>query len=246
MRRGLVLATVAALTWGAAAAQPSMERERALPHVRTAWEFMRVEAWPEAARSFQQAIDVDREYEDAYYGLGLANMRMKKYAEAIAAYVKCRDLYRAQAGKQFSNRQDAQRYRQDRLVEIDEQIRQNQTGPQSLATQERQRQLQERRRQVQEYASRGANVTIENWVPAFVSLGLGSAYFRTEQWPDAEREYKAAIAADPRKGEAYNNLAVVYMQTGRYKDADEAVRQAERAGYKVHPQLKQDIKAKIG
>jgi Flp pilus assembly protein TadD len=79
-----------------------------------------------------------------------------------------------------------------------------------------------------------------------VSLALGSAYFRTEQWPEAEREYKAAIASDPKSGEAFNNLAVVYLQTGRYKEADESLKSAERAGYKVHPQLKQEVKAKVG
>ncbi len=180
------------------------------------------------------------------YGLGLASMRLKNYAEAIAAYLRCRDLYREQAGKQFSNRQDAQRYRQDRLTEIDEVIRQYQSGPQTASSQDRLRQLTQQRRDIQQYISRGNNLTVENAVPAFVHLALGSAYFRTEQWSDAEREYKTAIASDPKSGEAFNNLAVVYLQTGRAKEADEAIRSAEKAGFKVHPQLKADIKAKVG
>jgi len=227
-------------------AQLSPERDRARPHARAGWEAMRTESWPAAAKAFQQAIDVDREFEDAYYGLGLANMRMKKFGEAIQSYIKCRDLYQAMAGKQFSNRQEAQRYRQDRMTEIDEVMRQLQSGPQSLTTQERIRQLQEQKRQIQEYAQRSAGLTVGQSVPAFVYVALGSAYFRTEQFAEAEREYKAAIAADPKSGEAFNNLAVVYLQTGRAKDADEAVRAAERAGFKVHPQLKADIKAKAG
>ena len=88
-------------------------------------------------------------------------------------------------------------------------------------------------------------MTVENSVPAFVYLALGSAYFRTEQFPDAEREYRAAIAVEPKSGEAFNNLAALYLQTGRYKEADEAVKSAERAGFRVHPQLKQDIKDKL-
>jgi tetratricopeptide (TPR) repeat protein len=245
MRQGLILATIVALLSGIAAAQTSPERQRALPYAKKAWELMRTESWADAAKSFQQAIEADHEFADAYHGLGLANMRMKKYGEAIQAYVKCRDLYRAEAGKQFTSRQDAQRYRQDRLTEIDEQIRQGQTGPQTLQSQDRLRQLQEQRRQVQEYATRGNNVNVENSVPAFVYLALGSAYFRTEQWADAEREYRAAISVDPKSGEAYNNLAVLMLQTGRFKEADDAVKSAEKAGFKVHPQLKQDIKAKL-
>jgi tetratricopeptide (TPR) repeat protein len=227
-------------------AQVSPERDRARPYARAAWESMRTESWADAARAFQQAIDADREFEDAYYGLGLANMRLKNYAAAIQAYVKCRDLYQALTGKQFSNRQEAQRYRQDRMTEIDEVIRQLNTGPQTQSTQERLRQLQEQKRQIQEYAQRSAGLTVGQSVPAFVYIALGSAYFRIEQWADAEREYKAAIASDPKSGEAFNNLAVVYLQTGRAKEADEAIRSAERAGYKVHPQLKADIKAKVG
>ena len=207
---------------------------------------MRVEDWPDAAKSFQQAIETDREFEDAYYGLGLAQMRMKKYGEAIAAYVKCRDLYRAQAGKKFTNSQDAQRYRQDRLTEIDEQIRLTQTGPQSLTIAgPRSSASGSTTPDSGLHLARAATSASITRSPRSCHVALGSAYFRTEQFADAEREYKAAIAADPRKGDAYSNLAVVYLQTGRYKEADEAVKSAERAGYKVHPQLKQDIKAKL-
>ena len=58
------------------------------------------------------------------------------------------------------------------------------------------RQLQNVRRDVQENMQRGNNMSIETSVPAWVSLALGSAYFRSGQLADAEREYKAAIASD--------------------------------------------------
>ena len=244
MLKAFIAAALLVLSTGVSGQQPP-ERQRARPYYSKGLALMQTESWADAAKSFQQAIDIDQQFEDAYYGLGLANMRMKKYSDAIGAYLKCQDLYRAFAGKQFANRQEAQRYRQDRLTELDEAIRQAQSGPQSMSSQERVRQLQEQRRQVQEYAQKGLNLTVENSVPAFVSVGLGSAYFRTEQWANAEREYRAAIAVDPRSGEAHNNLAVVYLQTGRFKEAQDEVKAAERVGYKVHPQLKEDIKAKL-
>ena len=205
---------------------------------------MRVEAWPEAAKSFQQAIDIDPEFEDAHYSLGRAYMNMKRFTEAVAAYTRCRDLYRASAGRHFANQQEAQRYRQDRILELDQLARELQTGPQTMQTQDRVRQISQQRRRLQDQIQRGANITIENSVPAFVSLALGSAYFRSGNLVEAEREYKLAIAADPNSGEAHSNLAVVYLETGRYADAERSVAAAERAGYKVHPQLKQDIKDK--
>lgn len=227
-----------------AAAQPNPARDRARIQNRLGWENMQVEAWAKAAKNFQEAIDLDPEYEDAYYGLGRADMALKKYVEAIAAYTRCRDLYRAQAGRQFSNAQEAQRYRRERITELDEMIRQVLSGPQTVQAQERLRQVQEQKRQVQEIISRGNNITIENSVPAWVSLALGSAYFRAGRLPDAEREYKEAIAADPKTGEAHQNLAVVYLATERYADAERAIAAARKTGFKVNPQLEQEIREK--
>jgi Flp pilus assembly protein TadD len=50
------------------------------------------------------------------------------------------------------------------------------------------------------------------------------------------------VQTNPKYGEAHNNLAVLYMLSGRKGDAENAVKQAERAGFKVNPQLKADIK----
>jgi tetratricopeptide (TPR) repeat protein len=228
----------------AASAQLNPERERARSQYRVGWEYMKAEAWEKAAKSFQEAVDIDPTYELAYYMLGRANMPLKRYAQAIAAYSKCRDLYRFEAGRQFSNVQEAQRYRNNRITELDEMIRQVQTGPQTAQAMEQLRQIQEQKRQIQDAISRGNNVSIEASVPAWVSLALGSAFFRAEKFADAEREYKAAVAADSRAGEDHNNLAVVYLQTGRYEEAEKAVKAAEKSGFKVNPMLKEDIAGK--
>lgn len=86
----------------------------------------------------------------------------------------------------------------------------------------------------------------ENWravqVPAEVSLGLGSAYFRLNQMDEAERNYRAAIRVDGQLGEAHNNLAVICMLSGRFDEADRAIKAAEKAGFAVSSQFKQDLK----
>jgi Tfp pilus assembly protein PilF len=82
-------------------------------------------------------------------------------------------------------------------------------------------------------------------VPAWVSLSLGSAYFRSNRMKDAEQEYKNAIAADGRAGEAHSNLAVVYFETGRYAEAGASLKAAKKTGFKVNPQLEKEILAKI-
>jgi len=241
MRKVMPAAIIVAATTISLLAQVSQERERARPYYRTAWEHMKVEAWPEAAAAFQQAIDIDPKFEDAYYGLGRAQMGMKEFTRAIGSYTRCRDLYRAEAGRQFTSQQEAQRYRQDRITELDEIIRQYQSGPQTMQTQDRLRQLQEQKNQIQQRLMRGVNMSVSSGVPAFVSLALGSAYFRSGAMADAEREYKAALEDDPKSGETHNNLAVVYLMTDRPQEADKEVKAAEKAGFRVHPNLKADI-----
>jgi tetratricopeptide (TPR) repeat protein len=247
MRRTLLLSALIALSLAAlSAAQANQARQRALPMYREGWTFMRAESWAEAAKAFQQAIDLDPQFEDAYYSLGRASMGLKRYDAAIEAYRKCESLYREMSARQFSNSQDAQRYRQDRITEIDESIRQLQSGQLTQTVSERLRQLQEQRRQIQQNMSRGTNVSVTATVPAFVPLALGSAYFRAQRLDEAEQSYKLATQIDPKAGEAWSNLAVVYFETNRLDDAEQAIKSAERAGFKVHPGLKDDIKKKKG
>jgi Flp pilus assembly protein TadD len=80
--------------------------------------------------------------------------------------------------------------------------------------------------------------------PGEVSLALGSAYFRNGQLEDAEREWKVAIGTNSSLGEAHNNLAVVYMMSGRFDEAEGSIAAAERAGFRVNPQFKQDLKSR--
>ena len=219
-------------------------RDRAMLHYRDGIEHLKAEAWDRAVIAFKRSIDTDAEFEMGYYGLGRAYLGLRQYPDAATALARCRDLYAAQGGRRFTNSQEAQRYRKDQMMELDEILRQYQTGPQTARTSETIRQLNERKRQMQETINRGTNLAIENTVPAYVSLSLGSAYFRSGRMTDAEREYKATIAADPKSGEALSNLAVVYLETERIDEADKAVKAAEKAGFKVHPGLKDDIARK--
>ena len=240
----VVLVGLCVSTAWAQTPQRNQNRGRAMPPYKLGLEEMRSEQWEKAAADFQRAIDIDPTFEMSYYALGRSMMPQKKYAEAVAALAKCRDLYTAQAGRQFSNQQEAQQYRRERLIEIDDAIRHYQTGPQTGQVSEAVRQLIESRRLLQDNLLRGNNVSLEMSVPSFVSMALGSAFFRLGRLADAEREYKATIEVDPKTGEAHSNLAVVYLQTGRFDEAEKSVKAAEKTGFKVNPMLKDDIKAK--
>ena len=83
---------------------------------------------------------------------------------------------------------------------------------------------------------RGAGVA-----PPALLLSLGSAYFRTGRLADAEREYRAAIEAQPKLGEARSNLAVILLMRGRAKEAQEQVKLAKKHGFKPPAGLVADI-----
>lgn len=242
MRKPIVLGVLAVLVASTALAQPSGVRQRAMAPYRLGLDEMRQEAFDKAEQAFARAVDIDPTFEMAYYMLGRAQMPQKKYASAVTAFTRARDLYGATAGRQFSNAQEAQHYRRDRITEIDDVIRQIQSMPSTFQTQHQIRQLNEQKRLIQESIHRGTDISIGSTVPAYVLLSLGSAYFRQGLLADAEREYRATIAADPKSGEAHNNLAVVYLETGRLDEAERSVQAAEKASFRVPPQLKDEIR----
>ena len=132
--------------------------------------------------------------------------------------------------------------RDDEIRELKDSIRQIQSGQIKIATGRAAMTagLEHRISDLERTKQRG-QTSFET--PAEVSLALGSAYFRRGDLPSAEREWKAAIAVNPRLGEAYNNLAALYAMTGRKQQAQESVKQAERSGFQVNPRLKSDIQA---
>jgi len=240
----LLVIAVALVPATAGAQRQSAEAERATRSYRIGWDLMRIEAWPDAAWRFQEAIEIDPKFALAYYSLGRAQMAMHKFREAIASYLKCRDLYLSRAGEQFSNQMEANKYRDDQILEVQEAIRlATPTMGQAQTLTLYQQHLKNQLRVLEEARNRNsAPMNITPQVPFFVSLALGSAYFRSEHFADAEREYKAAIDENPRYGEAYNNLAVLYMMTGRLFEAEQSVQAAEKTGFRVPSGLKEDIR----
>jgi Tfp pilus assembly protein PilF len=104
--------------------------------------------------------------------------------------------------------------------------------------------LQQRITQLEQARDRNGSFTLDVSVPYFVPMALGAAYYRSGQFADAEREYKQALAANAASGETHNNLAVLYLTTGRYDEAESEVRAAEKVGFRVNENLKGDIRKK--
>jgi tetratricopeptide (TPR) repeat protein len=135
----------------------------------------------------------------------------------------------------------------DRILELRTAIGSAQNSGGRSASQSTQlyiRDLQGQIDRLEQAKQRNIELPNDGSVPYFVPMALGAAYFRSGRFADAEREYKEAIAGNAASGETHNNLAVLYLTTGRYDEADSEVRAAEKVGFKVNENLKGDIRKK--
>lgn len=220
-----------------------LSRRQALDRYRAGQELLTAERYEQAAAEFTAAIGLDPMLTLAHYGLGQAHMLLRRYASAIQAFAACRDIYERLGAMRQVNAMDVDRRLDDEIRTLEESLLAARTGrikgagENSSVAGQLEKRLDDLKRLRDDRDRSGRSP-----VPAEVLLALGSAYYRNNQAQDAEREWRAAVTVNSRLGEAHNNLAVIYMQTGRKKEAEDAIRAAERARYRVHPQLKEDIR----
>lgn len=211
-------------------------RREALQTYRVGTDLLSTGRFEQAVEQFRRAIEKDRLLVEAHYELGQAYMGLRQYPSAIKAYQNAIAASRSLHNLEQENRAAVERALDDRIWEIDRLIR----SP--IAPDESIQELAARRRQLEFMRRRGESIA-DSLEPQAESLfALGSAYFRNGQLMDAEAQWKAALMVKPSMGKAHNNLAVLYMLTGRLEEADEEMRRAESTGTQVKPQLKEDLK----
>ena len=223
-----------------AAAQPTREHIEAMQHLRLGQENMHAEQWDKAEAEFQKAIKLESSLEMAHYGLGQVYMATRRFPDAVKAYLACRDAVTLNTARRATNDMAAQRQLDDEIRSLEDEKVIVSTGRVTAMTSGGPIDLDRRINDLKARRFRD-NKSLPD-TPAWISIALGSAYFRSGAMADAEREYRETIKADPRIGEAHNNLAVVCLQTGRVPEADVEIKAAEKAGFRVNPQLKEDVK----
>ena len=211
-------------------------------HFRTGMRALAAEEYGKAEKEFRAAVEADPLHDGAFYGLGQVYMATKRYPEAVKAYQDSRAAFLAAVAAEKYDAATMDRRIRDQLQVLKEYERELQRMPATTTgvsnaidrNRENMRQLESR------LGKSGGGATPP--VPAGVSMALGSAHFRSNNVEAAEKEYLEAIRVEPNFGEAHNNLAVVYMITGRFDLADKEIALAEKAGFKVNPKLKEDLK----
>jgi tetratricopeptide (TPR) repeat protein len=225
------------------AGQSDRERTEARALLREGQAALEVERWDEAERAFRGALRLDASLDLAHYGLGQVHMATRRYPRAVEAFSSSRDVFMRNASEAVSNRLEGQQKLDDRIQELKDFIRGIETG--RIRSQNSAGSVQQYRTQLTQLeAMRRRDPAAAIQLPPYILTALGSAYFRAGAFADAEREWRAAIAIDPSIGEIHNNLAVVLMLTNRFDEADKEVALAEKAGFKVNPRLKEDLRSK--
>ena len=204
--------------------------------------------WARAQHAFTSALWIDPELPTAHYGLGQAQMGQRQFAAAAESFGNCRsvlrrllahgqnvavhtlharanrlsaledyvDFLRRQSTGAFVGGQDANFTAIARLEKAISQLRRDHAGPSNLAG-----------------------------VPPIVSFLLGSAQLQAGQLQEAEASLLEVVGARKDFGPAHNNLAVIYLKTGRLPEARAEVESAEECGFRVHPQLKKDLERAV-
>jgi len=234
----------------------TQDLKRVQQHDQAGWRHVDAKEFEAAAGEFEAALQLFPDYADALHGLGKARMALRDYQAAARAFERCRDSY-AHAGTQDAEHQAiAAAVRRSQIDNLRRRVADLEgtafassgTGrgvnPPSSNNDVLELKLQIRELEAQR--DTGAVTGKPPAVPAFVSLALGSAYFRLERMADAEREFRSAIAVQPKFGEARSNLALVCLLTGRAAEAQEHVKIAEEARFTVSPELKRQIREALG
>jgi Tfp pilus assembly protein PilF len=225
------------------AAVPQGQRAEAAALFQEGQQALLDSRWGDAEGPLARALALDPSHALAHYGLGQAYMGLRRYPDAVAAFSRSREAFRCATGPgrladQISALRDAiRRFERNRVQEGGAAWRAvngdtSTKGDTLVAAHELERRLDEMAR-----AKKSADPA-----PLGVTLALGTAHFQAGSLADAEREFRAVLAADPRSGDAHNNLAVVLMLTQRADEAEREVKAAEKAGVPVNRRLIDEIR----
>ncbi len=231
--------SAAALVHAQGQSGDEIARRQALERYRSGQQFMFMERYPEAQREFSAAVELDPLLTLARYGLGQSLMAQKLYGQAVQAFIGCREAYGKLAALRQSDMMASDRRMDEERRELRDSISRVRSGQIKGAGEALLQQLEKRLEEL-ETMRRGSGADRQQ-TPAEVSLALGSAYYRNGQRDDAEREWRAAVTTNAKLGEAHNNLAVLYLTSGRKAEAEAALKAAEKARFRVNPQLKANI-----
>jgi len=231
-------------------AQAKQRLQKADQHYRVGMTALQAGRFEAAEQEFRETVRLDPNSFLAWFSLGRTYTALGRHDDSVRAYLSCRPAWDRSMADTAGQTLQTESRREDRIRELQDRIRFYENEQQAAerlttgATRERPR-LQTEIENAQAEISlleqaRGRSEGAAD-PPAEFSLALGSAYLRAGSIDDAERAYREALQLRPKYGEAHNNLAVICIKRGDYDEAYSHVQAAQKAGFRVHPELVSDI-----
>ena len=225
-------------------ARAKQRLQQADQHYRLGVEALHTERFEEAEQELRQAVKLDPNFFLAYYSLGKTYIALKDYDASVRAYLSCRQAWDRSVADNTQQSLAQGSRREDKILEYRDKIRELEAQQRATLSDAARLQIQARIENIRVGIDalervRGLDGAVDP--PAEFSLALGSAYLRAGSIDEAERAYREALKLRPKYGEAHNNLAVICIKRGDYEEAFAHVQAAQKAGFKVHPQLVKDI-----
>lgn len=247
MRRFLLCLALTLPAAALSAAEPTeADRKLARQSYERGLELMKTESWGRAAEEFKAALQHDPQMVMAHYNLGQCRMAEKRFVEAVTAYKGAQEAFQALGSLSEKDRAARERVRREEIDELRDSLRRADSFATRGGNPDQIRMRIEERLRVLESMQWKGDPSVPPPVPAEFRLALGSAYFRQNKLTEAEAEYRAAVAVNPKLGAAHNNLAVICLMTGRADEAALELAEAEKNGVAVNPRLKADIEKARG
>lgn len=211
-----------------------VDRRLAIEEYHFGLQKMDAGAYEQAAAAFLRAIRHDRNLPIAYYALGQAHAARQRWDYAIEAYaggieaLHSLDLYNVLQRGNNDNRID---------VALREQAMLNNRSADPLGMSVRSGSIVSLSDRLRDTAhQQGRSFEAE------FSLAAGNAFFHAGRFAEAENEWRYAVSLRPELGEAWNNLAALYVQHALKGPAEESLNAAKKAGFKVDPNLEKQIR----
>jgi tetratricopeptide (TPR) repeat protein len=238
----LTLLAAGSLAPTSALAASDRDDQLAMQHYRAGKDALTHEQYDQAEQELKAAVKLDPLLVSAYHGLGQTMMATKRYPEAVDAFLAGRESWTRMQSNAAGQAMAMQRRLDDQIKALQDDVNtasRQVSGPGAQNIQAAITRNEDQIRTLQSLRKRGAEGPLPT--PHWLSLSLGSAYFRTGNLAEAEKEYRAALEEKPDLGEGHLNLGVVYMLTGRLDEAESEVKLAEKAGVRVPQGLKDDL-----
>lgn len=237
-----MLTLLAGLHGGKTSAQEATaaDQDKAAAQFRSGQEAFRSLDFAAAEAAFKVAILMNPRLGAAHCALGQTYMSMRRYAAAVQALTACKRISAEEAQRSAAETSAAEQAIQNEIQDLRDLIRRLE----ALHDATRQTDITRLEGRVDRLEQQRRRALMRFEVPAAISFALGTAHLKNGSLEDAEREFRAALRVRPDYGEAHNNLAVVYMALGLWEKAEEQIKAAEKAGFRVSQRMMEDLHAR--